>query len=130
MAFFIQTGFLSPLQHGFVPRRSCLSNLLITEERVTRIIDSGETADMVFLDFAKAFDSVNHRKLLAKLISAGVHPELVSWIGAFLKNRTFQVRVKDQLSTPGQATSGVPKGSVLGPILFSYLHQRLGCNTR
>ncbi len=70
--FLTETRSLSPSQHGFLPRRSFLSNLILQEERVTRLLDEGHTVDLVYLDFAKAFDSVNHRFLLAKLKSSGI----------------------------------------------------------
>ncbi len=61
------TRSISPHQQGFLPRRSCLSNLLVFEEAVTRMMDEGHTVDVIYLDFAKAFDSVNHRFLLAEM---------------------------------------------------------------
>ncbi len=60
--FLTETRSLSPSQHGFLLRRACLSNLILQEERVTRLLDEGHTVDLVYLDFAKAFDSVNHRQ--------------------------------------------------------------------
>ncbi len=80
------TASLSTAQHGFVPKRSCLTNLLLTEEWLTRIIDEGDVADMMFLDFSKAFDSVNHRFLLHKLIAYGIDAGLIRWIKAFLRD--------------------------------------------
>ncbi len=68
----------APLAHLFNLTRSCLTNLLVMEEWATRIIDDHETADIVFLDFAKAFDSVNHRFLLTKLRAYGIHEDVVA----------------------------------------------------
>ncbi len=59
-------------RYRFLPRQPCLSNLILQEERVTRLLDKGHTVDIVYLDFAKIFDSVNHRFLLAKLKSFGI----------------------------------------------------------
>jgi hypothetical protein len=109
---------LSGTQHGFVSRRSCLTNLLIAEEKITKYLEEGVTVDVVFLDFAKAFDSVNHRMLLKKLASYGIHPLIVSWIRGFLNERTFRVQVAGQKSGVADAPSGVPQGSILGPMLF------------
>ncbi len=80
-----ETRSLSPSQHGFLPRRSCLSNLFLQDERVTRFLDEGHTVDLVYLDFAKAFDSVNHDKLTILTswsLPASMEP---CWIGL---NRT------------------------------------------
>ncbi len=73
---------------------------------------------MVFLDFAKAFDSVNHRMLCDKMLAYGIHRFIVDWTRSFLSNRTFQVRVGEPYSAPAPACSGVPQGSVLGTILL------------
>ncbi len=77
--------------YSFLPRRSCLSNLLVFEEEVTRMIDEGQTVDVIYLDFAKAFDSVNHRFLLAKMKSFGLGAVVVRWIEAYLSGRVSRV---------------------------------------
>ena len=109
---------LSPKQHGFLRGRSCLTNLLATVETMSRKLDRGEHVEACFLDLSKAFDTVNHRFLINKLNAYGVADNAVSWIRSFLGDRTMQVRVHDSLSTPSAVYSGVPQGSVLGPLLF------------
>ncbi len=92
LLFLTEIRSLSQSHHGFLPRRSCLSKLILQEERVTRLVDEGHTVDLVYLDFAKAFDSINHRFLLAKLKSSGIDGAVLNWIKSNLANRSFQVR--------------------------------------
>ncbi len=108
-----ETRSLSPSQHGFLPRRSCLSNLILQEERVTRLLDEGHT-----VDFAKAFNSVNHRFLLAKLKASGIDGAVPNWIKSYLSNRSYQVQIDGIVSEEAPCHSGVPQGSVIGPLLF------------
>ncbi len=79
---------------------------------------TGEVVDLVYLDFARAFDSVNHPLLVDKMLMHGIHRSIVDWTPAFLSNRSSRVRVEGSLSDPVPAVSGNPQGSVLGPILF------------
>ena len=109
---------MSKTQHGFVKQRSCLTNLLCFLEEVTSKLDEGKKIEVCYLDFSKAFDSVNHRLLKSKLEHFGIQGQLQNWISAFLSHRSFYVRVGEECSTPVQLTSGVPQGSVLGPLLF------------
>ena len=109
---------ISPAQHGFRNRRSCVSNLLLAREIWTRSLDSCRRLDVVFVDFSKAFDKVPHRRLLRKLEAYGVHGKLLSWICDFLIDRQVQVQVNRSFSESILASSGVPQGSVLGPELF------------
>ncbi len=81
-------------------------------------MDSGEGVDLVYLDFAKAFYSVNHRILGDKMLAYCIHRAIVDWTRSFLSNHTFKVRVAESYSAIEPSYSGVLQGSVLGPILF------------
>ena len=110
---------LNPSQHGFLPGRSTVTQMLYFIEFVVSSLDAGDSLDCVFLDFRKAFDSVNHKALLFKLHSYGFQGELLAWIESFLTARSQQVRVSSSLSSSMNVESGVPQGTILGPLLFT-----------
>ncbi|XGW23236.1 hypothetical protein V3C99_005461 [Haemonchus contortus] len=107
------------VQHGFVPGRSVETNMIESLEDWTAVLDNGRRCDVIYFDFAKAFDRVPHRRLLHKLEMLGFHPTLVSWISDFLHGRTFQVRVGQSFFESRRVLSGVPQGGVLSPVLFN-----------
>jgi hypothetical protein len=111
-------NLITPEQHGFVTGKSCLTNLLETVDIITDTIDSGYRLLIVFLDFAKAFDKVCHRSLLAKLKSYRFDSRIVVWVENFLNNRFQRVILGDAISNWEKVTSGVPQGSCLAPLLF------------
>ena len=116
-------------QHGFRAGRSCLSQLLDHHNKVLNLLEDGLNVDSVYLDFAKAFDKVDHNIVLQKLSSLGVRGKLLMWIKSFLTCRTQRVMVNGVLSNPCPVISGVPQGSVIGPLLFLVLLSDIDMNT-
>ena len=118
LTFMEDNDLFNPSQHGFRPGRSCLSQLLEHTERLLSYIENNENVDVVYLDFSKAFDRVDHTILIHKLKKYGISGKILKWIISFLTGRTQRVMVNTFLSKESEVLSGVPQGSVLGPLLF------------
>jgi hypothetical protein len=106
------------VQHGFRAKRSCETQLVCTIDDLAKNTEKARVTDVIILDFSKAFDCVNHRKLIHKITSYGINKTLVTWIEAFLADRTQVVVVDSKDLGFVCVSSGVPQGSVLGPLMF------------
>ena len=117
MAHLEDYGYLNDKQHGFRKGRSCETQLALAVNDIARVLDDKGQVDVIIMDFSKAFDTVPHERLLAKLKHAGVRNSLHNWVKNFLTKRTQKVTLDGVSSPPVSVTSGVPQGTVLGPLL-------------
>lgn len=111
-------NILANHQHGFRAKHSCETQLVNTIEQIARALDNNKQTDLLVLDFSKAFDTVAHERLLLKLNHYGIRGNNLSWFRSWLVGRSQQVVLDGESSTRTPVKSGVPQGTVLGPLCF------------
>ena len=121
MSFLKQNNLFSSKQYGFIRGRTSVLQLLTLTDQWSACLEQGGQIDIIYTDFEKAFDKVPHRRLLSKLESYGINVVVIKWIEQFLCYRKHRVRINSCYSKWKDVDSGIPQGSVLGPLLE---HQR------
>jgi len=117
MIHFISNSLFSSKQFGYIKGRSTVLQLLHVLDTWGKNLEESGQIDVTHTDFAKAIDKVSHCRLISELRSYGVHDQLILWIKDFLLHRSQRVKINNEFSAWHSALSGIPQGSVLGPLL-------------
>ena len=111
-------NILYKYQSGFRTNHSTDTCLSYLNDKILKGFDEGKITGMILIDLQKAFDTIDHKVLLGKLVYLGFSESAISWFKSYLLNRSFIVNVENDYSDPGELNCGVPQGSILGPLLF------------
>uniref|UniRef100_A0A8C5Q641 Reverse transcriptase domain-containing protein n=1 Tax=Leptobrachium leishanense TaxID=445787 RepID=A0A8C5Q641_9ANUR len=117
--YYQSSNYLTPDQSGFRPNHSTTTALLKVCNDIQAGIEQGDLTGAIFLDFAKAFDTVDHGILLQKLKNSGITEHTLTWFQLYVSNRLQHVAISGSSSFPLPVTCRVPQGSILGPLLFT-----------
>ena len=109
--YMLDNNLFSKKQHGFVPKRDYMTNLITCMELWSTILDAGEAVDILFTNFSKGFDSVPQQRLFNKMEDIGITGSTLNWIRVFLGNRKQRVRVNEEYSEWKKVISSIPQGS-------------------
>ena len=126
LAYLEENGLLSEHQFGFRQGMSTMEQLLLVYNDIAASVDAGKIVDLVLFDYSKAFDIVCHKVLLTKLHAIGIEGKILNWINSFLSDREMRVSVRGCFSSARSVHSGVPQGSVIGPLLFLIYINHIG----
>ena len=113
-----KNNLLSANQFGFVKHRSTKIQMMLVMDEWTKLLDHGTAVDIIYLDFMKAFDKVSHSHLLHKMESLGINQTVLTWLQEFLYGRSQAVVYNNCRSSTNKVQSGVPQGTVIGPVSF------------
>ena len=119
MKFLDEEKILSDQQHGFRKRRSCETQQINTIQDLADGLNNHQQTDAILLHFSKVFDKVAHERLARNLHHYGIRGRTLEWIKSFLHGRTQQVVFAGKICSTSLVNSGIPQGTVLGPLLFS-----------